>query len=204
MIILVATILIIMLTKTNQTKNINRNKPALLRWDSEGVTIAGVNGTNGTASNLLNLPYDLVVDWSYTLFVSDRYNNRIQKFLRGSSNATTVAGRADGVAGSTDTTLKEPTLLIVDDHGDIHVSDMKNSRVMFWKKNAVQGTIVTGNGVVGSSNDQLINPHGLTYDYRSNSLFIADYGNSRVMKYLYNSLTGIRVVGNNTCGTSTI
>jgi len=204
MIILVATILIIMLTKTNQTKTINRNKPALLRWNSEGVTVAGVNSTTGSAANLLSSPYDLVVDWSYSLFVADRYNNRIQKFLRGSSNARTVAGRADGVAGSTDTTLKEPTSLLVDDHGNIHISDVNNNRVMFWKKDAVQGTIVAGNGVSGSSNDQLMNPIGLAYDYRSNSLFIADYGNSRVMKYLYNSSIGIRVVGNNTCGTSTI
>ena len=75
MIILVATILIILLTKTNQTKTINRNKPALLRWNSEGVTVAGVNSTAGSAANLLSSPYDLVVDWSYSLFVADRYNN---------------------------------------------------------------------------------------------------------------------------------
>jgi len=194
MIILVATILIIMLTKTNQTKTINRNKPALLRWNSDGVTVAGVNSTAGSAANLLSSPYDLVVDWSYSLFVADRANNRIQKFSRGSSNATTVAGRADGVAGSTDTTLTEPTSLLVDDHGNIHVSDMANSRVMFWKKDAIQGTIAAGN--------QLYWPHGLQYDRQSNILFVSDFGYNRIMKYFYNNSTGIRVAGNNSCGLS--
>ena len=193
-----------MLTKTNQTKTINRNKPALLRWNSDGVTVAGVNSTAGSAANLLSSPYDLVVDWSYSLFVADRANNRIQKFLRGSSNATTVAGRANGITGSTADTFNSSGFLLVDDDGNIHISDGGNNRVMFWEKDAVQGTIAAGNGTLGNSDNQLNWPHGLTYDRQSNILFVSDFGNHRIMKYFYNNSTGIRVAGNNICGANTI
>ena len=197
-IILTVIILIPFLFKTKSIKS------ASLRWNPEGITIAGVSNVSGTAANLLYYPYDIVVAWSYAMYVADRSNNRIQKFLRGSSNATTVAGRADGVVGSTMQTFRTSNFLLVDDDGNIYVSDAGNYRVMFWKKDATQGIIVAGNGSAGNSMSQLNNSHGLAYDRQSNILFVSDYANHRVMKYLNNSSTGIVVGGNNTCGTSKI
>ena len=218
MIILTVIILIPFLIKREETKIskifcqrfinfwkcVHLDKPAILRWNSEGVTVAGVTSTIGSAANLLYYPYDLVVDWSYSLFVADRNNNRIQKFLRGSSNATTVAGRANGITGSTADAFDLSGFLLVDDDNNIHISDVSNNRVMFWKKDAVQGTIAAGNGTLGNSDNQLDRPHGLTYDRQSNILFVSDFGNHRIMKYFYNNSTGIRVAGNNICGTSTV
>jgi len=187
---------------TNFWKCVHLDKPAILRWNSEGITVAGVTSTTGSAANLLYYPYDLVVDWSYSLFVADRSNNRIQKFLRGSSNATTVAGRANGITGSTADAFDLSGFLLVDDDNNIHISDVANNRVMFWKKDAVQGTIAAGNGTSGNSDNQLNRPHGLAYDRQSNILFVTDYGNHRIMKYFYNTSSGILVGGNNTYGLS--
>jgi len=212
MIILTVIILIPFLIKRKETKiskifcqrftnfltYVHSDKPAILRWNSEGITIAGVTNTTGSAANLVYYPYDLVVDWSYSLFVADQHNNRIQKFLRGSLNATTVAGRANGITGSTADTFNSAGFLLVDDDGNIHISDVGNSRVMFWEKNAVQGTIAAGNGTLGNSDNQLDEPHGLTFDRQSSILFVSDFGNHRIMKYFYNSSSGILVGGNST------
>ena len=66
-------------------KDISRtNRPAVLRWKTQGITIAG---------NQLNYPYDLVVDDS-----------------------------------------------------NMYVTDSKNHRIMYWKKNAAQGVVVAGTG----------------------------------------------------------
>ena len=43
--------------------------------------VAGCIGTSGSAANKLDCPYDLSFDSYGNLYISDQYNNRIQKFL---------------------------------------------------------------------------------------------------------------------------
>ncbi len=54
------------------------------RWSpgaTSGVTIAGIAGTSGTDSTLLNWPVAVALNPNETfLYVSDRYNNRVQRF----------------------------------------------------------------------------------------------------------------------------
>lgn len=47
-----------------------------------GITIAGVTGVNGSNATLLNFPYAVILDAKLNLYVTDRYNHRVQKFLR--------------------------------------------------------------------------------------------------------------------------
>lgn len=47
-----------------------------------GITIAGVSGVPGNSSDLLNEPWGVALDTNWNLYVSDRFNHRIQKFLR--------------------------------------------------------------------------------------------------------------------------
>lgn len=53
-----------------------------MNGQTQGITIAGVTGINGSASNLLYSPYSIKLDNQLNLYVSDFNNNRIQKFLR--------------------------------------------------------------------------------------------------------------------------
>jgi hypothetical protein len=49
---------------------------------SNGITIAGVNRTQGANATLLNTPYSVALDSQLNLYVSDGNNHRVQKFLR--------------------------------------------------------------------------------------------------------------------------
>lgn len=142
-VVLVLIITLILIPFLNRKK---QSEIIFLRWNREGLTIAGTTNVSGKTSSLLNYPYDLALDWSYSLYVTDRYNNRVQKFLRGSLNATTVAGRANGTSGSSADALNAPISVLVDDDGNVYVSDLSNNRIMFWKNNATNGSIVAGNG----------------------------------------------------------
>ncbi|CAF4258591.1 unnamed protein product, partial [Rotaria sordida] len=47
-----------------------------------GITIAGSVGVRGNDSNLLWAPYAVALDSQLNLYVADRNNNRVQKYLR--------------------------------------------------------------------------------------------------------------------------
>jgi DNA-binding beta-propeller fold protein YncE len=120
----------------------------MLRWNPKGITIAGITSSPGTASNRLNRPWDLALDWSNTLYITDRYNNRVQKYLYGSSNGTTIAGRSNGIAGLSSTALNNPSGISIDPSGNFYVGDMLNHRVEFFVKNNFSGVTIAGNGIV--------------------------------------------------------
>ncbi len=120
--------------------------PIILRWNRTGITVAGITSSPGTASNQLNLPWDLAVDNATTLYVTDRSNNRVQMFLSGFLNATTIAGRANGMAGKSSTTFNQTSGISLDTSGDIYVGDMFNHRVQFFLQNQSTGVTIGGTG----------------------------------------------------------
>jgi sugar lactone lactonase YvrE len=58
-------------------------------------------------------------------------------------------------------------------------------------------------GSPGSANNELFNPRGIAIDSSSNTLYIADYYNHRVMKYLSGATSGTVVAGGNGQGSAT-
>lgn len=122
------------------------HRVALLRWNRTATTVAGITNSSGTNPNQFALPWDLVVDWSYTLYVTDRNGNRVQKFLKGQTNASTIAGHADGTLGSTADSVDRPTGIFVDNNGNIYVSEREGHRVQYWAKGASTGVVYAGNG----------------------------------------------------------
>jgi sugar lactone lactonase YvrE len=57
-------------------------------------------------------------------------------------------------------------------------------------------------GTAGNSSDQLNNAYGITRDSSSNTLYVADYGNHRVMSYASGASSGTLTEGNGTSGIS--
>ena len=70
---------------------VNRTPEAILRWRKDGITIAGNVTSVGANSEQLNLPWHLVLVWPNILYASEWGNNRVQKFILGSSQGETVA-----------------------------------------------------------------------------------------------------------------
>ncbi|CAF1234757.1 unnamed protein product [Rotaria sordida] len=173
-----------------------------LRWNSTGLTVAGIGGSSGSTSDKLNTPIDLAVDFSNTLYIADFNNHRIQKWLTGALNGTTVAGQASGTSGTGAAYLRAPTGVIIDSNNNIYVSDSNNARIQEWINGATSGTTIAGTGSSGSAYNRLHSPYFISRDINTNTLYIADYNNNRVMSYASGASNGTLVIGGQGSGTN--
>lgn len=103
--------------------------------------IAGT-GSSGVNANELNNPYGLALDSSNSLYIVDRQNNRVQKYVAGASTGSTVAGQASGTGGSTSSQLDEPEYIIVDSNSNIYITDSLNHRIQLWYNGTSSGLTV--------------------------------------------------------------
>lgn len=88
----------------------------------------------------------MALDSSNAIYVADRFNNRIQKWIIGGSSGTTVAGQANGTSGSALNYLNGPCDVLVDSSGSLYVADTENHRILFFTVGATFGIIKAGNG----------------------------------------------------------
>jgi sugar lactone lactonase YvrE len=106
------------------------------------------------------------------------------KVLRLSPNGRSKFPRVETVAGGLKGKGKEqfqcPWDVTVAD-GVVYVCDMSNDRVMRWVPGAERGEVVAGGCGEGSRPDQLNSPCALCTD-PNGDLFVADYGNNRVLR----------------------
>ena len=149
----------------------------------------------------LNYPFGLGFDASGNLWVADSSNNRVLMFKPPFSNgmaASLVIGQSDFISGSvnggsetpTQTGFNFPVGLGFDASGNLWVADMYNSRVLMFMppfSNGKPASVVIGqsdftqNGQAAAQT-MLSWPMGLVFD-ASGNLWVADYGNSRVLRY---------------------
>ena len=114
----------------------------ILRWNTTGITVAGILNKAGPANNTLFNPFDVALDYANNLYVADRHNNRIQKFLFGSLMGQTIAGNT--TADSTPTQLYYPSGVAVDSNQNIYISDSYNYRAVYWSQGATFGIRIGG------------------------------------------------------------
>ena len=101
---------------------------------------------------------------------------------RWSQNGVRVAGgHGDGNANNQ---LWYPHGLdIDDDKQSIVIADFDNHRIVQWKIGASNGKVIVGGRGDGNRSDQLIGPIDVLIDKETNSLFIADRDNRRVLRW---------------------
>jgi hypothetical protein len=101
-------------------------------------------GSSGVSASLIYNPYGLVFDSSGALYIADYNNNRIQKWIIGVSNGTTLAGQVNGAAGGSSTALNNPVCIVLDSSNNMYFTDRLNHRVMYWANGASSGTVIAG------------------------------------------------------------
>ncbi|CAF1237990.1 unnamed protein product [Adineta steineri] len=148
-------------------------------YKNEGIIVAGGNG-KGNRLNQLNHPTFIFVDKDQSVYVSDRYNDRVMKWRKDAKQGTVVAG-GNG-QGRNLNQLSYLQGVIVDHWGQIYVADYGNHRVMRWCEGKEEGEIVVGGNGHGNQSNQLNGPSGLSFDDEGN-FYIVNYSNHRIAKF---------------------
>ncbi len=155
-----------------------------------GSGVAGYSGDNGaaTAANIKG-PWDIAMDASGNLFVSDALNHRIRK-ISTAGIITTVAGTGtagysgDGAAASV-AQINTPTGIAIDATGNMYIAELYGHRVRKITPAGIISTIA-GTGVSGYSGDgaaataaKMYQPAYVRPDNAGN-IIVTDNGNHRI------------------------
>ena len=166
------------------TDTYNHRIMRYLRNASAGTVVAG--GNNGGNSNIqLSTPTGarFSVSTDTLLIVNFATNNMVQWKI-GDLNRTVFTGNINGAAGSTSTQLSGPSCLVTDPMGNLYVADRYNHRIQFFLLDQPNGTTIAGKtGISGSNSTLLSGPSDVAVDTQLN-LYVADYGNHRIQKFL--------------------
>ncbi|CAF1582415.1 unnamed protein product, partial [Adineta steineri] len=157
--------------------------PNGLRWNTTGITVL--------SSSQLTSVCGLFIDSNDTLYTVDEQSNQVLwKLPKSTSTAVLVAGVIKS-AGSSTNQFNFPQDVYVDSQSNMYVTDYYNSRVQKFANQSTIGQTIAG--ISGSSGVSLNQFNGLryfTFDPTETYMYITDYNNHRIMRYLTNSTTG--------------
>ncbi|CAF3136432.1 unnamed protein product, partial [Rotaria sp. Silwood2] len=162
------------------------------KWAFSATTVGGsATGASGSTSSLLYFNSGIRISDSDTLYIVDKYNNRVVVVSPNSTTAVATIGSGYGI-GPTQMNFPSDTFVTSD---GIYVLDTKNYRVQKWLKNGINATIVAGitgtsGGTPGgtSSNTTFSISFGLFVDIYGN-IYVSDQVNHRVLRFSSNSST---------------
>lgn len=137
-------------------------------WGSFGSVV------NDTAqAGTFNEPWGIAVGPDGSVYVSDTWNYRIQKFTADGQFITMWGFSGQGESGSA---FYGPRGLAVDGKGNVYVADTGNKRIVVFDAN---GAFLTQFGSPGMDLGQLDEPVGVALDAQGN-VYITDTWNQRV------------------------
>ena len=88
-----------------------------------------------------------------------------------STNATTVAGSSDGIAGADSTMLSSPNDIYVFNDDSLLIVDTFNFRIQSWKANATNGTTVISPAYGSNLNQLSIGQYILLFTKKTRKYF---------------------------------
>lgn len=162
--------------------------------------MAGTGG-GGNTPDKLSQPRCLYFDATNALYICDYNNNRIQKWILGAPNGTTVAGNASGTMGTDARGLDNLTDIAFDKFNNMYVADYNNHRVQRFAPNSLVGTTVAGIGTTGPQTNKVDLPTGITVDDNLN-LYVTENGNNRLVVWPPNATNGTILINGAAGGTA--
>lgn len=158
-------------SRNHRIVHVDVDGKVLNQW---GTFADGVNTPAGPAT--FNEPWGIAVAEDGSVYVTDTWNNRIQKFDR---NGKFVATWGTFGQGETPTSFYGPRGLAVDSKGRVYVSDTGNKRIVVFDKN---GTYITQFGSAGFDAGQFDEPVGVAVD-KNGKVYVVDTWNQRVQTF---------------------
>ena len=157
-----------------------------MKWklgENNGQIVAGGNG-QGNRIDQLNEPSDVIVDQNNkSLIICDHGNRRVVRWSLENQQDKQIIIENIKCAG-----------LMMNENGDLFVSDYEKHEVKRWRKGEKEGTIVAGGNGRGDQLNQLNEPTYIFID-REETVYVSDKENHRVMKWLKGAKEGIVVAG---------
>lgn len=115
-----------------------------------GTLVAGT-GIRGNDSDQFGTNMrGIFLDANGNMYISDRDNNRIMRWISGGSSGVIVAG--NGTLGTSLYQLDSPYGVWVDSSSNVFVTDFGNHRITKWSSGASVGVLIAG--ITGLSGKQ--------------------------------------------------
>ncbi len=160
------------------------------------------------SSNTLSSPTDVKVDSNGNVFVSDSGNNRVLKIPAGSKSASQVWGQSGFVSNGANqikaNSINFPYQMAIDYSQSpfaLYVSDINNNRILVWNDSVQFRSGDPADAVIGQASMQsgtsnadtgvaqtptstsLAAPTGIAVNPSDGTLYVADSGNNRVLRF---------------------
>ena len=171
-----------------------------------------VSDTEATTQSGLAAPRGLAVDPRGNLWVMDYLNERVLKYSHAASktsgaNADTVLGQQDFTslsgAGTSVSGFIYAEGVAIDDAGTMYITDSDNSRVMIFLNVDTKGIFANADVVLGQSGFTTANtgtsitalnyPAAAAVNSSTGTLYVADWGNNRVLTYTATSPLAVQL-----------
>ena len=161
---------------------------------SFGIKVAG-SGSQGNTLSSFAFATGLYVDSHGCIYLCDSGNHRVIRWVPNATNSVIVAGT--GVAGGGSQKLSYPFGIDFDEANSyLYVADYVNHRIQRFAVNvSLDGATVAGGNGAGSGADRLDSPYAVYASRTSNYIYVTDYGNNRIQKWISQASSGMTVIG---------
>jgi uncharacterized protein (TIGR03663 family) len=162
-------------SRNNRIEKFDAAGKLLLAWGTFG-SLDAKTANPGT----FNEPWGVAVGADGSVYVTDTWNHRVQKFDANGKFLQTwgIFGQ-----GETPDAFWGPRAIVIDKQGRIYVSDTGNKRVVVFDSNGQSLNVI---GSAGSDPGQFDEPVGLAVTDEGN-LYVADTWNQRIQQFSYSA-----------------